>query len=55
MDIDTNKLIEKINYNQKERKPGRRTFTQIFAVNKKIKQCTTFKKTNCNCGCTKKS
>jgi len=54
MDIDTNKLIEKINYNQKESKQKRRTFKQIFHVNKKSIKCTKFNKTFCDCGCIKK-
>ena len=54
MDINLNKFIEKLNDQQKERKTRRQTFRQIFDVNKKIKHCTKFKATNCNCGCTKK-
>jgi len=53
MDINLNQLIETMNHSKKEPTIRKQTFKQIFTVNKIIKQCTKFKKTNCNCGCTK--
>jgi len=55
MDINLNQLIEAMNHSKKEPTIRKQTFKQIFTVNKKIKQCTKFKQTNSNCGCTKKS